>query len=137
MHAFSGYMHVGLVRGSLRLVGSREELYGGRLEVYINRSWGTVCDDIWSETNAKVACEQMGFLGVKKHIDDSYDGGPQMQMIWLDEVSCTPSDSKLIQCSSNAFGVNDCNHYEDVGIVCSREGKLKCTHTCIHKHIQD
>lgn len=45
--------------GELRLMdGSANE---GRLEVYINGAWGTICHDGFSNRDAKVACRQLGF----------------------------------------------------------------------------
>ena len=37
----------------------------GRVEVCVLGQWGTVCDDVWSQQNAKIACNQLGIEGGK------------------------------------------------------------------------
>ncbi len=46
--------------GDLRLAGSRSDS-AGRLEVYYNRRWGTVCDDNFGPNDARVACAQLRY----------------------------------------------------------------------------
>ena len=41
-------------------------------------------------------------------------GGP----ILLDDVRCTGTESNLLQCSAKNWGVNNCAHREDVGVIC-------------------
>ncbi len=50
--------------GDVRLVASSGSTGGkiGRLEVYYNEQWGTVCNDNFGINDARVACRQLGFL---------------------------------------------------------------------------
>ena len=46
--------------GNLRLVGGSDQ-YQGRVEICINNTWGTVCDNGWSNNDAMVVCAQLGY----------------------------------------------------------------------------
>ena len=40
--------------------------------------------------------------------------------IWLqlDEVSCTGSESEILDCRHDGIGVHDCNHFKDASVRC-------------------
>ena len=46
--------------GTLRLVDGEVE-HEGRLEMYYDGQWGTICNDYWTNEDADVACKQLGY----------------------------------------------------------------------------
>ena len=124
-------MHAALSNGALRLVDTGRTRFGGRLEVYYNSEWGTVCNDLWGSSDATVACRQMGFAGVSDSDSSLFGSGALSQRIWLDNVACNGIESQLIDCSHDGIGnTADCFHFEDVGIVCNN-GKLSSDGSCL------
>lgn len=45
--------------------------------------------------------------------------GPGTGPIWLDDLDCDRTESSVFDCSSRPIGdPNDCQHSEDVGVIC-------------------
>ncbi|XP_072013340.1 scavenger receptor cysteine-rich domain-containing protein DMBT1-like [Amphiura filiformis] len=109
----------GVPEGSLRLVTAGSPLEG-RLEIFHNGTWGTVCDDVFEQVDGNVACRQLGYEGYTKSLPNINAGSlpPPPDPIWLDNVGCTGLEPRLSDCGHAGWGVNNCGHNEDVGIMC-------------------
>lgn len=90
----------------------------GRVEIYANGEWGTVCDDLWSIQNALVVCRQLGFRHAVKAARNSEFGEGRHLRILLDDVQCQGTESSLLECQHAAVGTHNCAHYEDAGVIC-------------------
>lgn len=61
-------MHAESVKnGELRLTDGLTR-YEGRVEMYWNSEWRSICDDGWDESDAKVVCRQLSYLSTSVQV---------------------------------------------------------------------
>ena len=101
----------------MRLVGGSTAA-DGRVEIYHDGVFGTVCDDSWDLPDASVVCKQLGFPGGAISIPpfNTYPGSEGQ--IWMDELTCNGEESVLSDCRFDGWGLHNCGHSEDVGVQC-------------------
>ena len=54
--------HIGCENGDVRLLGGGFE-NEGTVEVCLNNLWGLVSDEGWTDADARVVCNQLGYTG--------------------------------------------------------------------------
>ena len=95
----------------------------GRVEVYHNNQWGTVCDKAWDRNDAFVVCNELGLVKAIHETKNAKYGqgeGP----IWLSNVDCSGGESSLFNCPHPGWGnVGSCKHSSDAGVKCLQTGK--------------
>ncbi len=131
---------VTVTRVSLRLrngTGAHE----GRVEIFQQGQWGTICDDDWTDVEAGVVCRSLGFaLGAVDNLGRIQDEqgrslpplyfGPAAAGVkmWLDNVNCKGNETNLLDCprrGNTAVGVHNCKPNEAVGVQCRIVPKVK------------
>ena len=116
-HSQSLQLHVLIIFPILavRLVNGSSN--AGRVEVYYNGTWGTVCDNYWDIKDADVVCKQLGFRYALNAYQRAHYGegtGP----IILDNVNCLGSESSLFSCKHSGVGKHYCSHKKDASVQC-------------------
>ena len=106
----------------VRLVGGPTK-HEGRVEVYHNGVWGTVCDDGWDWNNAQAVCRELD-LGYPISAPHGAFYGQGSGQIWLDDVNCVGTELTIAHCSHRGWGSHNCNHGEDASVKCNFLSKL-------------
>ena len=108
---------------AVRLVNSFNHSSSGRVEIRYSGTWGTICDHSWDIQDAEVVCRQLGFDGALSAPRDASFGqgnGP----IWLDDINCVGMEISISDCRHSGWGVHNCGHHDDAGVVCRPTGML-------------
>ena len=96
--------------------------YEGRVEVYHNGEWGTVCDDGWDLNDANVVCNELDYGPAITARHNAFYGEGSGK-IWLNDLNCVATEKSIRTCSHRGWRIGNCTHSEDAGVKCST-GKM-------------
>ena len=100
----------------------------GRVEVYYNGRWGTVCNDGWNDNYASLVCAQLGFGSSGELADFGYGTGN----VLLENIICNTNTTILASCGHYGVDITvRCDHSKDVGVKCPGMGTIVSI-TCVY-----
>ncbi|XP_036907176.1 putative DMBT1-like protein [Sturnira hondurensis] len=90
----------------------------GRVVIFYQGTWGSVCVDGWGLKEVQVVCRQLG-CGQAVSAPPGSHFGPGFGKILLDNVHCSGEESHLALCVHDTWFTHTCGHEEDAGAICS------------------
>ncbi len=122
----AGPVYPDLPDGSLRLIsttsletGEESDSSSGLLQIFDDQTkrWKGICDDLWDDYDATVACGQLGLSGGTAETDIIWIGQPSLFFL-LDDVECDGAEEALLECAYSEPGEHDCTSWEYAGVTC-------------------
>ncbi|XP_026754306.2 lysyl oxidase homolog 2B [Galleria mellonella] len=102
---------------SLRLTGGRNNREG-RVEIYYNGAWGSICPDGWTLYEALAVCHHLALGYAEQAVQSDYFGN---STIVLSGVQCQGNESNLFMCKHQEYGAVVCpgevGHV--AGVICT------------------
>lgn len=125
MLTFTTFIFFKTTGNSVRVVNGASAKEG-RVEIYWKYStyyryydyftWSSICDNEWDDNGAAVVCKQLGYSGGSARGGGYYGQGTGS--IYLSNISCLGNESNIFGCD-NRYVVNDCEHHQDIGVICT------------------
>ncbi|XP_041421096.1 T-cell differentiation antigen CD6 isoform X2 [Xenopus laevis] len=106
---------------SLKLVGGGSPC-AGRVELLLDKVWGSICDDGWDALDAQVTCRQLGCGLPLQVLGGSHFGSGPLK-IHRDEMNCDGTEHFLWECPANES--HDCLAGEHAGVICSEHQAVR------------
>ena len=106
------------LEGDMQLAGGTSP-NEGRVEIFHDGSWGTVCDHDWTYFEAWAVCRGLGYKPYSGYAFKDAAFGQGSGPIHFEHLSCTGHEDKLSACSGyDKTSGSLCRHNEDAGVRC-------------------
>ncbi|KAL3880235.1 hypothetical protein ACJMK2_032484, partial [Sinanodonta woodiana] len=103
---------------SIRLVNGRAE-HEGRVEINLNSTWYTLCDNSWDVNDATVLCRSLGYWVSSPTVYTNAWFGQGSVLSTNPYLYCNGLEPSIFDCQkSYEWGTNPCSHSDDAGVQC-------------------
>lgn len=111
--------HVPQLQGHKIRLNGGGNAFEGRVEVFHNGRWGTVCGDNWSIESAMVVCRQLE-LGYASHaVTQNYFGYTNLRVI-MSGVRCREDEISIFNCQRDTWENATCSGRNKLaGVICT------------------
>ncbi len=106
----------------IRLVDGLNQ-YEGRVELYRNGQWGSICNYEFDRRDGNVVCNHLGYAT----FSSMANFGEGTQPIVFSDVHCSGIEENIFDCSISEPSDSDCQPGEEVGVICNPLGEFKNT----------
>ncbi|XP_074710532.1 scavenger receptor cysteine-rich type 1 protein M130-like [Strix uralensis] len=91
----------------------------GRLQVFYNGTWGSVCSNSMTLNTVMLVCKELG-CGDGGSLERRQPSGRESGPAWLDRVQCGERNSSFWQCPSTPWNPQSCQDLrEETNITCN------------------
>ncbi|XP_069115645.1 uncharacterized protein [Argopecten irradians] len=98
--------------GDIRLKNGRND-FEGRVEIFLENKWLSICQNGWAMLDAQVACRQLGFNGGIPKYNSFFGNGYGDP--WRVALACDRSNDRLIECKTPTAA---CSRSDTSGVIC-------------------
>ena len=108
------------------------------MELCINQTWSTICDEYWDNEDASVVCHQLGYsrygklhllllrkfhrVTISHHIAGAISSRNIFrETIWpltVTSISCTGDEDSILKCDFDTQPNSLCHHTRDASVIC-------------------
>ena len=132
MHIHLCKIYFGAAITLVRLINGSTE-YEGRVEVYHNGEWRTVCDDEWNLNDAEVVCRELGFGPAIDAKSEAFYGQGSNQNCF-GNFRCADEVTTIRECSFNELKIR--SHYsKDASVKCAASNGILYVRTYAHNYV--
>uniref|UniRef100_A0A1X7VN53 Deleted in malignant brain tumors 1 protein n=1 Tax=Amphimedon queenslandica TaxID=400682 RepID=A0A1X7VN53_AMPQE len=114
--------------GAVRLVNTYTDATNvGRVELCIENTWTTLCDQSWDLKDAQVICRQLGF-SIYGALPEHNCYTEYQLSFGITDLNCTGSEDQFLNCSYSNAALHNCQSHNDASVVCQRTAyQANCT----------